>query len=200
MDKDSAAAAIERTSRIELRRMLLASKLGKDVKLYSWFMDPVWLENVLMRQPQRWLPTGYSNWNDVLTDAMATALTDRKAPQELATWKYGDVFPTHIQHSFFSQIPGMDAMSGPGSFPQSGDGDTVKQVGLAFGPSERYTADLSDLDASTLNIVAGQSGNLGAAHYMDHWNAWYNGTTFTLAFKPDSVQNVKEHELKLVPR
>jgi penicillin amidase len=200
MDKDSAAAAIERTSRLELRRMILASKLGKDVKLYSWFMDPVWFENVLMHQPQRWLPSGYSNWNDVLTEAMAKALTERKAPQDLATWKYGDVFPVHIQHMVFGQIPGMDSMSGPGLLPQSGDGETVKQVGLAFGPSERFTADLSDLDASTLNIVVGQSGNVGDAHYMDQWKAWYNGTTFTLAFKPESVASAKEHELNLVPR
>ena len=94
----------------------------------------------------------------------------------------------------------MDRWSGPGLLPQSGDGETVKQVGLAFGPSERFTADLADLDASTLNIVVGQSGQPGTPHYMDQWNAWYNGTTFTLAFNPESVAKVKEHELRLVPR
>ncbi len=200
MDKDSPAAAIERTTRIRLRRMILESKLGSDAKLYSWFMDPVWLENVLMHQPQRWLPNGYTNWNDALTDALKNALEERKAPQDLATWKYGDVFPVHIQHMVFGKMPGLDSMSGPGLLPNSGDGDTVKQVGIAFGPSERFTADLADLDASTLNIVVGQSGNVGTEYYMDQWSAWYNGTTFTLAFKPDSVARVKEHELKLVAR
>jgi len=200
MDKDSAAAAIERTSRIKLRQMILESKLGSDAKLYSWFMDPVWLENVLLHQPQRWLPNGYANWNDALTGAVNIALDERKAPQDLASWKYGDVFPVHIQHLVFGNIPGMDSMSGPGLLPNSGDGDTVKQVGRAFGPSERFTADLADLDSSTLNIVVGQSGNVGAEHYMDQWNAWYNGTTFTLAFNPVSVAKVKQHELKLVPR
>jgi penicillin amidase len=199
MEKDSAAAAIERTTRIALRRTLLKSKLGDDWKLYSWFMDPVWLENVLMFQPQRWLPNGYSNWNDALTDALLKNLEESKAPSDLSTWKYGDLFPVHIQHTLFAMVPGMDAISSPGKLPQSGSGDTVKQVGIAFGPSERFTADLANLDASTLNIVVGQSGNLGSAHYMDQWNAWYNGTTYTLAFKPDSVEKVKEHELKLVP-
>lgn len=200
MDKDSAAAAIERTTRIRLRRMLLEAKLGTDFKMYSWFMDPVWLENVLMFQPQRWLPNGYTNWNDVLTDALEKSLDENKAPKDLATWKYGQLFPVHIQHLLFGEMPGMDSMSGPGLLPQSGDADTVKQVGIAFGPSERFTADLSDLDASTLNIVVGQSGNLGTPHYMDQWSAWYNGTTYTLAFKPESVAKVKEHELKLIPQ
>jgi penicillin amidase len=200
MEKNSAAAAIERTTRINLRRMILSSKLGKDFKLYSWFMDPVWLESVLSRQPQRWLPSGYANWNDALTGALGDALQERKAPEDLATWKYGDVFPVHIQHMLFGNIPGMDSMSSPGLLPQSGDGDTVKQVGLQFGPSERYTANLADLDASTLNIVVGQSGNVGADQYMDQWSAWYNGTTFTLAFTPESVQKVRKNELKLVPR
>jgi penicillin G amidase len=200
MEKDSAAAAIERATRISLRRMILKSKLDDDWKLYSWFMDPVWLENVLMFQPQRWLPNEYANWNDALTDALLTTLDERKAPADLSTWNYGDLFPVHIQHTLFSMLPGMDAISGPGNLPQSGSADTVKQVGIAFGPSERFTADLSDLDSSTLNIVAGQSGNLGSPHYMDQWSAWYNGSTYTFAFKPESVDKVKEHELTLVPR
>jgi penicillin G amidase len=200
MEKDSAAAAIERVTRIRLRRILLESKLGSDFRLYSWFMDPVWLENVLTTQPQRWLPNGHTNWNEAMTDALEKALDDTKAPKDLATWKYGEVFPVHIQHPVFGQIPGMDAMSGPGLLPQSGDADTVKQVGIAFGPSERFTADLADLDSSTLNIVVGQSGNVGSPHYKDQWDAWYNGTTFQLAFKAETVANAKEHELRLIPR
>jgi len=200
MEKDSAAAAVERTARIRFRRMLLESKLGDDARLYAQFMDPVWMENVLMFQQQRWLPSGYSNWNDVLTAALEKALDEYKAPKDLSAWKYGDVFPVHIEHPVFGHIPGLAQISGPGLLPQSGDGNTVKQVGIAFGPSERFTADLADLDASTLNIVVGQSGNLGSPHYLDQWSAWYNGTTFTQLWSAASVAAAREHELRLQPR
>ncbi len=201
MDKDSAAAAIERTARIRIRRMMLQSKLGSDFRLYSWFMDPVWLENVLNLQPQRWLPSGFANWNDALTSSVEQVLSDSEidAPQDLSTWKYGNVFPVDIRHPVFGSIPGLYGISGPGKLPQSGDGDTVKQVGTSFGPSERFTADLADLNQSTLNIVIGQSGNLGSPHYMDHWNAWYNGTTFQQYFSADDIAKNKEHQLSLVP-
>ncbi len=61
------------------------------------------------------------------------------------------------------------------------------------------TVDFSDLDASTFNIVIGESGQLFSPYYMDHWNAWYNNTTFKLAYSDSAVQSSKSHELKLLP-
>jgi penicillin G amidase len=89
---------------------------------------------------------------------------------------------------------------GPGTQPQSGDSTTVKQVGSDFGPSERFTADLSDWDRSRLNIVVGQSGNFLSPHYMDQWDAWYHGTTFDLPFSDAAVESAKQHELRLLPQ
>jgi len=34
---------------------------------------------------------------------------------------------------------------------------------------------------------------------MDHWDAWYNNTTFTLAFTDAAVETAKMHELILTP-
>ncbi len=161
--------------------------------------SPVWLENILRQQPPRWLPNGYSNWNDVLNDAVAVCLKERSAPKDLSAWKYGGIFQVTFQHQVFGSFPILDRISSQGRLPQSGNTNTIKAVGLSFGPSERFTADLSDLDQSTLNIIHGQSGNLGDPHYMDQWSAWYNGTTFNLPFKPESVAKAKEHELRLVP-
>ena len=76
---------------------------------------------------------------------------------------------------------------------------TIKQVGRTFGPSERYTADLADLDQSTLNTVTGQGGNFLSPYYMDQWKAWYEGTTFTLPFSAQAVQAAKAHTLQLDP-
>ena len=80
----------------------------------------------------------------------------------------------------------------------SGDTVTVKQMGGAFAPSERFTADLSDLPHSTMNIVNGQSGNLFSPYFDDQFQAWYRGTTFELPFAPETVERTAAHRLRLV--
>jgi penicillin amidase len=34
---------------------------------------------------------------------------------------------------------------------------------------------------------------------MDHWPAWYNGTTFSLPFTDGAIQSQKAHSLQLQP-
>ncbi|MBV9669557.1 MAG: penicillin acylase family protein, partial [Acidobacteriales bacterium] len=62
MDIDSAAARIERLSRAKLLETLLRAKLGNDYTLYSNWGSTAVLENIVNRQPARWLPTNYSDW------------------------------------------------------------------------------------------------------------------------------------------
>ena len=197
---DSAAPAIEVRTRRYLWEMLLDPKLGNDADNYEWSEAAVALENIVENQPARWLPPGYSNFNDLLTAAVEKALKD--APSDLKSWKYGEVYPVAIIHPVFSGLPilhGQMSVAGPGVHPQSGGGYTVKQVGRGFGPSERMTVDFSNLDSSTFNLVLGESGQPFSPHYMDHWDAWYNNTTFTLAFSDAAVQSAKAHELRLEP-
>ena len=37
-------------------------------------MSTVWLENVLTKQPARWLPAGYSDYESLLTAAVENAV------------------------------------------------------------------------------------------------------------------------------
>lgn len=104
-----------------------------------------------------------------------------------------------VQHPFWSNFPILKRGAGPGPQPLSGDGLTVKQVGRHFGPYERFTADLADLDKSTLNIVNGESGNLFDDHYNDQWEAYYHGSTFTLPFSSAAVERETRHRLRLEP-
>jgi len=62
------------------------------------------------------------------------------------------------------------------------------------------TADLSDLDESTLNLVTGEAGNFLSPYYMDQWKAWYEGYTFKLAFSPKAITASKQHGLALEPK
>jgi penicillin amidase len=97
------------------------------------------------------------------------------------------------------KIPGLRRWAAPGIKEQSGSGYTVKAVTPHHGPSERFTANLADLDQSTLNTVTGQGGNFLSPYYMDQWKAWYEGFTFTLPFTQQAVDASGAHRLVLEP-
>ena len=201
MATDSAAPSIAYFSRGKLNELLLQPKLGDDWKGYTrWFMSPVWLEGVLSHQPPQWLPAGYANYDELLTAAVEAAVTDSKTPKSLNLWTWGRVHQIDLKHPFWSNFPILKRAAGPGPQPLSGDGLTVKQAGRQFGPSERFTANLADLDNSTLNIVNGESGNIFDEHYNDQWEAYYHGHTFKLPFSPEAVAAAAQHHLKLQPQ
>jgi penicillin amidase len=194
---DSAAPTIEVNARKALWELLLKPKLDTDWEHYEWSEAAVALETLVRDQPERWLPPGYSNFNDLLAQAVENAVKD--GPANLKSWQYGPAFPVEINHPLFGAIPGLRGLAGPGRHPQSGGTYTVKQVGRTFGPSERMTVDFANLDASTFNIVIGESGQIFSPYYMDQWPAWYGNTTFTLAYSDKAVQAAKTHQLTLEP-
>ena len=209
MTADSAAATLAYRARAELTRLLLEPKLGNvpadpkeaeaglSWKSYSWGMGSVWLENVVHHQPQRWLPAGYSGFDDLLATAVDAVVSGPDAPQDLASWKWGGFRPVEIQHPILGRVPLLQRWTGPGVQPQSGSGYTVKAVSRSHGPSERLTVDLSDLDQTTLNLVTGEAGNFLSPYYMDQWKAWYEGYTFKLPYSEKAVAATKRHELVL---
>jgi penicillin amidase len=198
MDQNLVAPTIVSRTRVELKRMLLEPKLGSTWENYHWMMETVWMENVLSHQPARWLPAAYASYDDLIAAALEQALS--KAPKRLDSWKWGAQNTVTIQNLVLGKIPVIGSWTGPGENPQSGSVYTVKAVGSAHGPSERFTADLSDFDGSTLNLVTGESGNFLSPYYMDQWNAWYQGYTFSLPFSKTAVENATTHRLMLEPR
>jgi penicillin amidase len=157
-----------------------------------------------MHTPARWLPHGYTNWDDLLTAVVERGLRDQNAPSDLSTWKYGPTHPVDIEHPIYSQSQLLRYLigipTGTGVQPQSGDSSTIKQVGRTFGPSERFTADLSDVDRSTLNLVLGESGNPISPWFLDQWPAWYHGNTFPAPFSVPATNAATKHILTLNPR
>jgi penicillin G amidase len=200
MDVDSPAATIAVYSGEKLKEMLLKAKLGGAWTDYQWFPEPVWLEDVLTHQPPRWLPQGYASYDQLLTAAVEAAVSDPSATHVLSLWKWGRVHRIDLKHPFWSHFPILKKNAGPGSQPWSGAKQTIKQVTEKFGPSERLTVDFADLDASTLDIVNGQSGNIFDEHYNDQWDAYYHGRSFAMPFSPDSVQKAAAQHLRLEPQ
>jgi len=207
----SAAPTLAVRSAQELARLLLEPRLGPapedpkqqpttlSWKTYHWEMRTVWLQNILLHQPKRWLPEKYSNYDDLLTAAVEAAVNAREAPKDLASWHWGGVNAVEIDHPVLGKIPLLRRWAAPGVREQSGSGYTVKAVTRHHGPSERFTANLADLDQSTLNIVTGQGGNFLSPYYMDQWQAWYEGSTYTLPFTAQAVQGTGAHRLRLEP-
>jgi penicillin G amidase len=220
VDADAAAPAIVVAARAALWPLLLnpqipppdpaaQSKSGESqpappAALYTWGNKAYAEEWLIMHTPSRWLPKTYATWDDLLSDAVAQSLRIAHAPSDLSKWRYGQFHPVDIEHPVFSQSPVLQRLigvpTGTGIQPQSGDDVTIKQVGRAFGPSERFTADLSNFDHSTLNLVLGESSNPTSPWFMDQWPAWYNGTTFPLPFTNSAVDAASTHTFTLTPR
>jgi penicillin amidase len=206
-----AAPTIAVRSAQELTRLLLEPRLGPapgdpaqlktklSWKTYAWEMHTVWLQNILLHQPKRWLPQPYPNYDELLNAAVEAAVSGGAAPSDLTSWHWGSVNAVEISHPVLGKIPVVRRWAAPGMIEQSGSGYTVKAVTAHHGPSERFTANLADLDQSTLNTVTGQGGNFLSPYYMDQWKAWYTGLTFTLPFTPRAVESSSAHRLLLEP-
>jgi penicillin amidase len=196
---DSAAASIVTQARLAFWPLILVPKLGKEAEDYRWSESNFAEEEIIMHAGPDWLPTAYKSWDNLLTDAVRKGMAAGKAPADVAQWTYGSWHMVDIEHPLAAFLPLLGRMAGTGAQPQSGDTTTVKQVGRAFGPSQRFTMDWSNVDGSTENIVLGESGNPLSPYFRDQWNDWYGGTTFAFPFSPAAVNAVAKHTLRLLP-
>jgi penicillin amidase len=208
---DSAAAAIVSATRGGLWPMLLSAQLLKQdpksrpmleslVSLYTWHEKDTALEELLIHTPQRWLPPGLSNWNELLANAAAIGLKDAHAPADLTGWRYGSLHKVDIAHpvlgsdSIVSRLLGV--RTGTGRQPIGGDETTIQATGLHFGPSERFIADLAAPEGTLANLPTGESGDPASPFYLDQFQSWLHGSSYTLPLdRPVAV-----HTLTLLPQ
>jgi penicillin amidase len=197
---DSAAASLVTQTRHTLRTMLLEPKLGKDeAQSYQWSESNFAEEEIVMHASPDWLPPAYKDWDAFLADAVRRSMKEGNAPADVTKWNYGSWHVVDIEHPLSSFLPLIGRIAGTGSQPLSGDTISVKQVGLAFGPSQRFTMDWSNIDGSTEDIVLGESGNPYSPYFRDQWDDYYNGRTFALPFTPAAVSANTQHTLRLLP-
>jgi penicillin G amidase len=196
---DSAAASIVDWARGQLWTMILKPKLGDETTDYHWQESTYAEEQIVTNQDPAWLPAGYKNWNVFLAAAVAKAIKEGHAPHDLSKWTYGSWHVIQLQHPLSRFLPFLDRVAGVGPLPLSGDRTTIKQVGRSFGPSQRFTMDWSNIDASTEDIVLGESGNPYSPYFRDQWSYWYNGKTFPLPFTSSAVAAQTRHILRLMP-
>jgi penicillin amidase len=196
---DSAAASIVTQARFAFWPLILKPKLGEDSLDYKWEESNFAEEEIIMRASPDWLPSTYKNWDALLTDAVRKGMDEGKAPADVARWSYGSWHVVDIEHPLAVFLPLVGRVAGTGPQPLSGDNTTVKQVGRAFGPSQRFTMDWSNIDGSTENIVLGESGNPFSPYFRDQWADYYGGTTFALPFTSAAEAAQTRHTLLLLP-
>jgi penicillin amidase len=210
MSANSPAAAIVAATHAELWPLLLVSQIVAHdhcsrsradtlARLYRWDGKTTALEDLLAHSPKRWLPPGAANWDDLLTDATERGLRNAHAPADLSHWQYGVTHQIEIEHPLLSDKPLLrwilGASPGTGTHPAGGDTTTIDAISRSFGPSERFTADLSNPDATLANLTTGQSGNPDSPWYLDQFLPWLRGTTFPLPLTHSQTQ----HTLTLLP-
>jgi penicillin amidase len=200
---DSAAASLVTQARAALWPLILEPKLGDLAKQYRWASSNFAEEEIIMHGNAEWLPPGYRNWDAVLAEAVRRGMEKNRdhpaAPGDVSRWAYGSWHVVDIEHPLSALLPVIGRIAGTGAQPLSGDTTTVKQVGRAFGPSQRFTMDWSNIDGSTENIVLGESSNPFSAYFRDQWNDYYGGITFALPFSPAAVVSQTRHTLRLLP-
>ena len=200
---DSAAASLVTQARAALRPLILKPKLGDLANEYRWSESNFAEEEIVMHGRPEWLPPGYKDWDALLADAVRRGMEKSSqhpaAPADVSQWVYGSWHVVDIGHPLAGFLPFIGRIAGTGPHPLSGDTITVKQVGRAFGPSQRFTMDWSNIDGSTENIVLGESSNPYSPYFRDQWNDYYGGTTFPLPFSSAAVAAQTRHTLRLTP-
>jgi penicillin amidase len=197
---DSAAASVVVQARRALWPLILEPKLGGLAHQYRWAEKDFAEEEIIMHGTSDWLPPGFKNWDEVLTEAVRRGMNlEDKAPADVSQWTFGSWHQMELDHPLAAMLPLVTRIAQTGPVPLSGDETTVKQVGRSFGPSQRFTMDWSNVDGSTENIVLGESSDPYSDYFRDQWSDWYNGTTFALPFSSTAVAANTRHTLRLMP-
>ncbi|MBI4466435.1 MAG: penicillin acylase family protein, partial [Acidobacteria bacterium] len=203
MRAEAAAPLIVDATRHRLMEELLRPHLGDDWQSYSWFMAPVFLENVLRERPARWLPEKYPSYDVLLVAALDQTveqlLRETRAPSVLRL-RWGDQLRVRFAHSLGERLPLLRRWFSVGGQPQSGSRYTVKQTHRTAGVSQRLVVDFADLDRTLMNVTLGQSGHVASPHYKDQFQAWYEVRSFPAPFTPEAVERAARHTLRLQPR
>jgi len=63
----------------------------------------------------------------------------------------------------------------------------------------RFIANLANWDDSILLIPAGESGQVGSAHYTDEFSYWYEGKPIFSPYSDAAEAKARKHTLTLKP-
>jgi len=150
-------------------------------RLYDTKMSSAIVEKLLRERPDGW----FRDYNEMLLRALVDSVEEGKNRygQDVKRWRYGASLRVGIVNPVFHRVPAIGTYFDIAPAPISGSVTTVKQTTQVLGPSMRMNADLGDWDASLLNIVTGQSGQIFSSHYRDQWEDYLAGRSHPMQFR-----------------
>ncbi|MCH2045144.1 MAG: penicillin acylase family protein [Saprospiraceae bacterium] len=223
MDKDSVGACIYQVLKQQLVDLLVASALGEDLskKIRGLGYDPVLLKQQEflghdMTMVLRILDNPDSLW---LKEISKEELLDKALVQTIAylkkhlgsniqAWKWGELHQLTYSHILSQQKP-LDEVFNVGSFPISGDTDTLCQTaflgGEHFGDtivaaSYRQIINMGNLGASKCVSPLGQSGNPASPHYQDQVQTWLKGELRPMLWHKNQVEEYTQYRMQFEPK
>ncbi len=198
---------------------VLTDELGEDLMQeylgYSSVHMPMLID--LMARPD-------SNWSDDVTTSQVEKRDDmvrRSLAHALAwlserygnnpeDWGWGKLHTMTFTHQPLGQsgIGLLEELFNSRPIPARGDSFTVNAASFDFdspfamthGVSQRYIADLGDLDESETIHTTGQNGQLFHPHRADFIASWQDVEYHPMLFSREAVQAHTEAHLTLVPR
>ncbi len=181
MQADKAAPLVAALAFTHLRTSIAEVAAPGKGQIYEPRMSSAIVEKLLRERPDGW----FRDYNEVLLRALVDAVEEGKNlyGQDMKHWRYGASLRVGIVNPVFHKVPGIGKYFDIEAVAMSGSVTTVKQSTQVLGPSMRMNADLGDWDASLLNTVTGQSGQILSSHYRDQWEDYLAGRSYPMQFR-----------------
>ena len=197
---DSVETSFVEVTRDAFMRNLLTPYLGASTDLYQG-RGSVFIDRILRDRPEKWLPPGYHNFDELLIASadQATALMDATTrSKELSAWQIGKLNMLTMDHPL-GQTGILHRILSIGPLVQSGSAYAPKAMTHTHGPAMRFVADLANWDRSLMEINSGESGEIGSRHYRDQFTEWFAGRGIAAPFSDAAEERASVDRLTLVP-
>jgi penicillin amidase len=199
-DADSPEVSFLEATRRAVLALLLEPYLREQTDLYQWRSN-VFLQKILTERPERWLPSAYKSYDELLVTAAdrgVAQLAEESKSAQIDDWPWRRFNSLDMLHPIGREGLLRKILSIAGK-PQSGTEYSVRAATKDHGPAMRFVANLGNWDESILLIPVGQSGQPGSRHYADQFSYWYEGKPIFEPFSDAAEANARKHTLTLKP-
>lgn len=171
----------------------LESELGDRFPWYSRTAEgPVW--RLVSERPAHLLPTGFDNWEGVLSAALDDVMQEVSESGGLSEYTWGQYSDLQIHHPLSRFLPGLAWLTDPPHKLVPGEFGNMPRIGAgSWGASQRMVVSPGHEENGYFNMPSGQSGHPLSPYFNKGHENWLNGnpspflpkeTKWTLSFVP----------------
>ncbi len=182
-------------------RTCIANKMADDNKpVPAFLIRERIIDWALREQPARWLPTGFTTYDDLLKSCDVSSRISLAGPKRLGpdptTWTWSRIFLSRFPHPL-AVAPLIGAQFMTPNIPLNGSGQTPN---VGSNVSMRFIASPGNWDATRHVIPLGESGDPKSPHFKDQFDAWRTGTPMIFPFSKAAVEKAAREVVVITPR